>query len=61
MDRVTRKEPEVFPAYGEEKHRVAMMDYGVKQNMIECLRRRGCKVDGPARLHPRRGGALRRL
>ena len=42
--RVTRKEPEVFPAYGEEKHHVAMMDYGVKQHMIECLRRRGCKV-----------------
>ena len=42
--RVTRKEPEVFPAYGEELHHVAMMDYGVKQNMIECLRRRGCRV-----------------
>ena len=23
---------------------MAMMDYGVKQHMIECLRRRGCKV-----------------
>ena len=42
--RVTRKEPEVFSAYGEELHHVAMMDYGVKQNMIECLRRRGCRV-----------------
>ena len=21
-----------------------MMDYGVKQNMIECLRRRGCRA-----------------
>lgn len=41
---VTRKEPEVFPAQGAEKYHVAMMDYGVKQNMIECLRRRGCKV-----------------
>ena len=41
---VTRKEPEVFPAVGEELHHVAMMDYGVKQNMIECLRRRGCRV-----------------
>ena len=41
---VTRPEPEVFPAYGEEKYHVAMMDYGVKQHMIECLRRRGCKV-----------------
>ena len=44
VDRVTRKEAETFPAYGEEKHRVAMMDFGVKQHMIECLRRRGCTV-----------------
>ena len=44
VERTSRKEVEVFPAYGEEKYRVAMMDYGVKQNMIECLRRRGCKV-----------------
>ncbi len=44
VERVTRKEPQVFAAYGEEKHRVAMMDYGVKQHMIECLRRRGCQV-----------------
>jgi carbamoyl-phosphate synthase small subunit len=44
VERVSRKEPEVCPAYGEEKYRVAMMDYGVKQNMIECLRRRGCCV-----------------
>ena len=42
--KVTRAEPEVFPAYGEEKHHVAMMDFGVKQHMIECLRRRGCRV-----------------
>ena len=41
---VTRTESEVFPACGEEKFHVAMMDYGVKQHMIECLRRRGCKV-----------------
>ena len=42
VERVTRKEPEVFPAVGEQKYRVAMMDYGVKQNMIDCLCRRGC-------------------
>ena len=41
---VTRTEPEVFPAYGQERFHVAMMDYGVKQHMIECLRRRGCRV-----------------
>ncbi len=44
VEMVTRPEPEVFPAYGEEKFHVAMMDYGVKQHMIECLRRRGCRV-----------------
>ena len=47
--RVTRTEPEVFDAYGEETHLVAVMDYGVKQNIIECLRRRGtaaCTMNG---------------
>lgn len=44
VERVTRKEPEVFAAEGEEKCRVALMDYGVKQNMIGCLTRRGCRV-----------------
>ena len=44
VERVSRKQPEDCPAYGEEKYRVAMMDFGVKQNIIECLRRRGCKV-----------------
>lgn len=44
VERVTRKEPEVFSAQGEERFHVAMLDYGVKQNMIDCLRRRGCKV-----------------
>jgi len=50
VDRVTRTAPEVFPALGEERLHVAVMDYGVKQNMIECLRRRGCRVTAlPAR------------
>ena len=44
VERVTRAEAEVFPALTEQKFRVAMMDYGVKQNMIECLRKRGCEV-----------------
>ena len=44
VEQVSRKQPEDCPAYGEEKRRVAMMDFGVKQNMIECLRRRGCHV-----------------
>ena len=44
VERVTRREKEVFPALGERRLRVALMDYGVKQNMIECLRKRGCEV-----------------
>lgn len=42
--KVTRQEPETFEALGEEKHRVALVDYGVTNHVIECLRRRGCKV-----------------
>ena len=34
----------IYEFTGEEKYHVAMMDFGVKQHMIECLRRRGCKV-----------------
>ncbi len=44
VERVTRARAEVFPATGGRKLRVALMDYGVKQNMIECLRKRGCEV-----------------
>ena len=42
--RVTRPAPEVFEAMGPQRFHVAMMDYGVKQHMIDCLRKRGCKV-----------------
>ena len=44
VERVTRPEKEIFPALEGQKLRVALMDYGVKQNMIECLRKRGCEV-----------------
>ncbi len=44
VEKVTRKAMEVCPAVGEKKFRVAMMDFGVKQNMIQCLRDRGCEV-----------------
>lgn len=52
VERVSRKEPETFCPYGEEKFHVAMMDYGVKQHMIECLRRRGCRVTAFPALTP---------
>lgn len=44
VERVTRKTKEVFPAQNRQKLRVALMDYGVKENMIRCLRERGCEV-----------------
>lgn len=44
VEQVTRTQSEVYPAVGDRKYRVAMMDYGVKQNMIDCLCRRGCEV-----------------
>ncbi|MGI5973927.1 MAG: carbamoyl phosphate synthase small subunit [Oscillospiraceae bacterium] len=44
VERVSRKEAEFYPAEGETLCRVALMDYGVKANMIRCLQRRGCAV-----------------
>lgn len=41
---VTRPEAQIFPAQGDEKCHVALMDYGVTQGVIDCLTRRGCKV-----------------
>ena len=31
-------------AAGDQQLRVALMDYGVKENMIRCLQNRGCEV-----------------
>lgn len=44
VERVTRKETQVYPAHGVQKFRVALMDYGVKENMLRCLQERGCQV-----------------
>ena len=45
VERVSRKEAEVFqPLECEERYHIALMDFGAKQNMIDCLRRRGCRV-----------------
>lgn len=41
---VSRKEKEVFPADGEKKFSVTLIDYGAKQNIIRCLTARGCEV-----------------
>ena len=34
----------MFPAQGEEKCRLAVMDYGVTQGVVDSLTRRGCAV-----------------
>ena len=44
VEKVSRKEAEVFQAEGEQKHSVAVLDYGVTQGVLDCLRRRGCKL-----------------
>ena len=38
------RERSVHPADGERKHRVALMDYGAKHNIIRELTARGCEV-----------------
>ena len=41
---VTCREKQEYPAVGEEKYRVALLDCGAKQNIIRSLQRRGCRV-----------------
>ena len=41
---VTCAEPEVFPAEGEERFRVSLLDYGAKRNIVRQLQKRGCAV-----------------
>ncbi len=33
-----------YPAQGEEKHLVALIDYGAKGSIVKCLQKRGCRV-----------------
>ena len=42
--KVSTKEAYEVEAQGEEKLRVALLDLGVKKNIIRCLTERGCKV-----------------
>ncbi len=44
VEAVTRKAPALFPAEGEERFRVALLDYGAKNNILQELRKRGCAV-----------------
>ncbi len=44
VERVTCEQPQELPAHGEQRLHVAVMDYGVKRSIVECLRTRGCAV-----------------
>ena len=41
---VSRPEACVYPAEGDKKFTVALMDYGAKKNIIRSLQQRGCEV-----------------
>ncbi len=38
------KAPSVHPAQGEERYKVALLDYGAKHNIVRELQKRGCHV-----------------
>lgn len=44
VEHVTADTPNIYPAQGTEKHRVTLIDYGAKHNIIRCLCQRGCTV-----------------
>lgn len=44
VERVSRTEVQRYPALTRQRLRVALMDFGVKENMIRCLQERGCEV-----------------
>lgn len=44
VEAVSHKEPEHYPAEGEERFRVSLIDYGAKRNIIRWLQKRGCTV-----------------
>ena len=41
---VTCAAPRTYPAEGQRRFRVALMDYGMKRNILRQLRQRGCEV-----------------
>ena len=44
MEQVTSKTKRVLPAKSAEKYGVALIDYGAKKSIAECLCERGCRV-----------------
>lgn len=44
IEKTTCKEKKLIPAIGETKYKVALMDYGLKNNIPRSLANRGCEV-----------------
>ena len=44
VEAVSCKEPDCYPAEGEERFRVSLLDYGAKRNIVRELQKRGCTV-----------------
>ena len=44
VEAVSCKEPDRYPAEGEECFRVSLIDYGAKRNIVRELHKRGCTV-----------------
>lgn len=44
VQRLTVKEAAVYPAEGEKKYSVTLIDYGAKMGMVQSLNARGCEV-----------------
>ena len=44
VEKATSTESAFYPASGKEQHRVALVDYGMKRNIVRELQRRGCSV-----------------
>ncbi len=45
VESVTTGETSVYPAQGEKRFRVALIDYGAKHHIISELQKRGCEVE----------------
>ena len=55
VDEVTVKEPVLLAPRGEARYSVALLDYGYKRSIADCLTARGCAVTRLPRQDP--GGA----
>ena len=41
---VTCREKQIFPAEGNQRFRISLMDFGVKRSIVRFLQKRGCEV-----------------